>query len=140
MSQFVRIGDGVDVVPIAMALERLRAVFGERKFAELFAAGEWTGEYFAFPQLRNVLLDIMRRVECGTLIGVFLAKPMQVVALPDAAQGYAFLAITPCGLRTSAEELPVPAGSVVFSAGAEGVEIFGPEGTCALVLNFAPMP
>lgn len=140
MSQFVRIGDGVDVVPIAMAVERLGSAFGDKAFCELFAAGDWTGEYFAFPQLRGVLLDIMRRVECGVLQSVFLARPMAVVALPDATQGYAFLAITPCGLRTSTQELPVPPGGVVFSAGAEGVEIFGPEGTCALVLNFTPMP
>jgi len=140
MSRFVRIGDGVDVVPLAMAVERLGSVFGEKSFCELFATGDWTGEYFAFPQLRNILLDIMRRVECGVLQSVFLARPMKVVGLSDATQGYVFLAITPCGLRTSGEELPVPAGGVVFSAGAEGVEIFGPESTCVLVMNFAPMP
>ena len=136
----MRIGDGVDVVPIAMAVERLGSAFGDKAFCELFAAGDWTGEYFAFPQVRGILLDIMRRVECGVLHSVFLAKTMKVVPLPDATQGYAFLAISHAGLRTSVEELPVPAGGVVFSAGAEGVEIFGPEGTCVLVLNFAPMP
>lgn len=140
MSNFVKLADGIDVVPLVMGVERLAGVFGERSFCELLVDGDWRAEYFAFPQLRGLLLDLMRRVECGTLVSVFLAKPMEVVALPDASGAYVCVALHPVVIQCGDDELAVPQGAAVFCTGAEPLQLRGPKDSCVLVVNFTPMP
>lgn len=140
MSNFVKIADGIDVTPLVMAVERMAAVFGEKSFCELLVDGDWQAEYFAFPQLRGLLLDLMRRVECGALVSVFLAKPMEVVRLPDATSAYVCVALHPVVMGCGDDEVAVPAGGAIFCTGAEPLQLRGPEGSCSLVVNFTPMP
>lgn len=140
MSNFVKLAEGIDVAPLVMAVERLAGVFGEKPFCELLVDGDWRPEYFAFPQLRGLLLDLMRRVECGALVSVFLAKPMEVVALPDPSSAYVCVALHPVVMACGDDEVAVPLGGVVFCTGAEPLQLKGPKDSCSLVVNFTPMP
>lgn len=143
MSNLLPVAQGVDVLPLLMAIERQVAIFAEAPRVELFQGGEWRGEFFAFPQLRGVLLDILRRVECGVLEEVVLLKvegQATLARLEDATKALVVLGLAPMHCHCGKDTAGLEAGSVVWCSGAEEVELVPPHGGCAVVVSFSPMP
>jgi hypothetical protein len=140
VGNFVEIAQGTDVLPLVMAVERQRGVLGEGPKCNLFAQGEWTGEYYAFPQVRGLLLDLMRRVECGALVEVGIWGPGESPRLPDASVALALVGLVPCVAWCGEDKVELHAGRVVFCSGAEPLVLHGKPDACALVVCFAPMP
>lgn len=135
MSAFVRLGDGLDMAPIAMALARQEAL----RNAVLFN-GEWQGEYYAFPMMRGMLLDVMRRGECGDIVSLEFVTEKTFPPLPDSSLGVLLLAVAPIAAKCGEEEIAIPAGAVVFCSCAEELRLFGNIDSCALVMIFSPLP
>lgn len=142
MQGFIKLAEGIDILPLKMAVERQLSVFEEEEGkATLFDAAGWQGQFFAFPQIRNILLDIMRRVECGQLREVELldiAKAQPLGPLLDSQQCFVVLALGECILTGAGTLRP---GDVVWANGVVPLVFRAPEeGGFALVVTFDPIP
>lgn len=140
MRGFVKLADGVDVAPLVMALQRQGSVFEGQQVVALFAEG-WQGAYYAFPQVRTLLLDVMRRVECGQLINVslLLVNDTSLPPVEDASLARVLLALDAVKCASGDELWELAPGSVLFSAGAEELLLRGADAGM-LCITFAPMP
>lgn len=139
MQGFVKVAEGVDVLPLRMAVERQDAVFQGKSAVALFAEGEWLGEFYAFPQLRGLLLDIMRRVECGELKNISIVKMGEVEAigpLGDAACSMVTLMLGDGAVQGAGA---LRAGDILWASGAFPLIFQAPTGA-AVVVIFAPIP
>lgn len=140
MSNFVQLGGAGDILPLLLAIERQKAIFGEEEEVCLYAEGEWKSEFFAFPQLRGILLDILRRVECGQLLLALLVKGnSEFSPLPDASQAMALLGLGNVICSCGDNALGLAPGHVLWCSGAQTLSLNGPE-SYTLVLTFSPMP
>jgi hypothetical protein len=145
MSNFVGLASGLDIAPLQMALARQDSVFeGNPDGVVLFAKGEWDAEYFAFPQLRLLLLDVMRRMECGILWQVQLFKlsgEVKVVpALENATDGLGLISIGEVFAVCGNDHFSMATGSVAFCSGAAQLDLMSQTSGCLLLLSFAPLP
>lgn len=140
MQGFVKLAEGIDVLPLKMAVERQVSVFEEGQ-VRLFAEGEWQGQFYAFPQLRSLLLDMMRRVECGKLVSITLLQVETIAPLDpllDGQQCFVILALSDFIINGAGAQRP---GDVLWSNGAVPVVFRGTEeGGFALVVCFEPIP
>lgn len=140
MQGFVKLAEGIDVLPLKMAVERQISVFEEGQ-VPLFVEGEWTGQFFAFPQLRNLLLDIMRRVECGKLVSLSLWQVEKMAPLPVLVDGehcFVLLSLSDFIVNGAGAQRP---GDVLWMSGAQETTFrASEEGGFALVVCFEPIP
>ena len=140
MQGFVRLAEGIDVLPLKMAVERQGSVF-EAGRAVLFVDGEWGGAFYALPQLRLLLLDMMRRVECGKLISITLLQVKHSAPLDplsDSQQCITILSLSDFIVDGAGAQRP---GDVLWASGAEAVVFRATEeGGFALVVCFEPIP
>ena len=138
MQGFVKLAEGIDVLPLKMAVERQESVFEEGQVG-LFSSGEWDGRFYAFPQLRHLLLDMMRRVECGKLITVQLLQVGQsppLAPLLDGQQCFVLLALDDFIVEGAGAQRP---GDVLWASGAQAIAFRATTGF-ALVMCFEPIP
>lgn len=146
MRQFIRLADGVDVLPLLMSVQRqAEGVFGEVEKIGLYAE-DWTGEYYAFPQIRPLLLNILHRVESGRLHSVTLLRVRDRLTLPalvDSSQATVLVGIGPesvmmiCG----EDQVTMQTGSIVFSPNAAELILSAGDGEAfALAIIYSPMP
>lgn len=141
MGVFLGVAQGVDVLPLKMAIERQGTVFGEGTEVVLYDEGEWKGEFFAFPQMRSILLDIMRRVECGVLARAALVKVVGHCALArvvDSTQALVLLGMDSAQASCAGEDCPLVEGSVLWCSGVDATLLRG--SGYALAIYFNPMP
>lgn len=138
---FIKLAEGIDVLPLKMAVERQVGVFEGKPAVRLYGEGDWSGEFFAFPQLRQLLLDVMRRVECGVLLDVALVKTEEVAPvgpLLDGQQSFVVLALSDFIVNSAG---PQRSGDVLWASGASPLIFRSPEGGgFAIVVTFAPIP
>lgn len=139
MQGFVRIAQGVDMLPLRLAVERQEGIFDSHSSVVLFGDGEWKGEFFAFPQLRSLLLDVMRRVECGELKSIAIVRTEgveKIGPLSDASCAIVGLMVTDGAVQGAG---PLSMGDVFWASGASPL-IFSQVAGFAVLVIFAPIP
>ena len=141
MGVFLSVAQGVDVLPLKMAIERQGAVFDDGSEVGLFEKGEWRGEFFAFPQLRSILLDLMRRLECAELHSITLVRVGGVkglVKVEDSNQAVALLGLDDLECTCAGELTVLAPGAVVWCSGIDEMLLQGVG--YALAVYFSSMP
>lgn len=141
MQGFVKLAEGVDVLPLKMAVERQVGVFGEAPSVVLYDGKEWLAEFFAFPQLRALLLDVMRRVECGNLLNVALVKMGAIDPIGplfEASQSIFMISLDDAIVQGVG---PFRVGDVLWASGATAVSfITGEADAFAVIVKFDAIP